>query len=316
MGTTITMLKTIAIFIALAMPGLILVKTKMVKAEQTIILSKILLYVGLPFLVFTTTAKLELNSSTIWAIVITAIISVVYTFLGFVLSKYLVKKVDGVDRKKMARFCMIAGNTGFLGIPLAQAVFTDNPLVVTCVIVVNVFSVAVIYTMGAYILCEDKKMISAKGIITNPIIIAFLLGLIANITKVYSIVPEVETYANYLTNIVTPLSMTVLGVKLGDTNFKKIFTNKLTYKVSFYRLIAYPVIITAILLIINIFVPVQQELIYGIFIGNAMPVAASASTYADNFNCDIEGCVLHTLGTTILSIFTISILYFLLVLVI
>ena len=41
MGTTITMLKTIAIFIALAMPGLILVKTKMVKAEQTIILSKI-----------------------------------------------------------------------------------------------------------------------------------------------------------------------------------------------------------------------------------------------------------------------------------
>lgn len=316
MEATISMLKTIAVFVALAIPGFIMVKTKLVKSEHTIILSKILLYVGLPFLVFSTTENMDLNVDTLWLIIITAVITTVYTIIGFILSKFLVTKIDNIDKRKMARFCIVSGNTGFLGIPLAQAVFASSPLVCTSVIVVNVFAVTVIYTVGAYILSEDKSAISIKGIVLNPVVIAFVLGIIANVTKVSSYVPEIMTFSNYLSSIVTPLSMLVLGIKLGEIDFKKTFTSPLMYKVSFYKLVAFPVLITAILLLLKLILPISDELIYGIFIGHAMPVAASATTYADNFKCDVEGSVTYTLGTTILSIATISLLYFILVLVI
>ena len=278
MEATFSMLKTIAVFVALAIPGFIMVKAKLVKSEHTIILSKILLYVGLPFLVFSTTEKMALNTDTLWLIVISAVITTVYTIAGFLLAKYAVLKVSDENKKKMARFCMVSGNTGFLGIPLAQAVFADSPLVLTSVVVVNVFAVTVIYIMGDALLGGEEKKVSIKGIITNPVIIAFVLGVIANVSKVTSYVSEISTFANYMSNIVTPLSMLVLGIKLGEINFKKTFTNSLMYKVSFYKLIVFPIAITAILLLLRLVLSISNDLIFGIFIGHAMPVAASATT--------------------------------------
>ncbi|MBQ8295270.1 MAG: hypothetical protein IJX87_02415 [Clostridia bacterium] len=51
MSAFITMLKNVSVFVLLAVPGWLLVKTKFLKAEQSDALSKILQYVGLPFLV-------------------------------------------------------------------------------------------------------------------------------------------------------------------------------------------------------------------------------------------------------------------------
>lgn len=49
------MLKNVLIFVLLAIPGVILVKTKLIKQEQTAVLSNLLMYVGMPFLIFNST---------------------------------------------------------------------------------------------------------------------------------------------------------------------------------------------------------------------------------------------------------------------
>ena len=53
-------------------------------------------------------------------------------------------------------------------------------------------------------------------------------------------------------------------------------------------------------------------LIPGEFIAFAMPTAGMASTFADTFNGDVEGAAIQTLGTTILSVISIPLLYTLL----
>ena len=52
MSEFIIMLRNVLIFVALAIPGYLLVKFKMLKQEQSGVLSKILMFLALPFLIF------------------------------------------------------------------------------------------------------------------------------------------------------------------------------------------------------------------------------------------------------------------------
>lgn len=311
METTFTLFKTILIFLALAVPGFVLIKTKNLKAESTEPLSIILIKIGIPFMVFASTLKMELDSENVKNMIITAIVTTVFTAVCFYLSRFIPVKGDDINKRRMIRLCSVAGNTGFLGIPIATAAFGQGAVLDT-VVVVNVFSVAVIYTIGQYVVSGDKRNISAKGLLLNPVNICFVLGILLNAFSVTEVVPEIQKFADYLSGLVTPLAMIVLGIKLGTVNFKTIFANYNTYKVSFYKLIVFPVLITAIMFLLRLFIEIPSGVIIGVFLGNAMPVASSCTTYADNYKCDVEGAVSYTMGTTSICIITISLLYMLL----
>ena len=49
------MFRNVIVFVALALPGYILVKTKVLKQEQSGAVSKLLMYVGMPFLILAST---------------------------------------------------------------------------------------------------------------------------------------------------------------------------------------------------------------------------------------------------------------------
>ena len=59
MDAFINIFKNVLIFIALAVPGFILVKTKILKSSETGALSKLLAYVGMPFLILTSTMDIS-----------------------------------------------------------------------------------------------------------------------------------------------------------------------------------------------------------------------------------------------------------------
>ena len=56
------------------------------------------------------------------------------------------------------------------------------------------------------------------------------------------------TYAGHFSNIVTPVSMTILGMKLGAVKLRTLFGSWRTYYVSALKLIAFPALIVALLL--------------------------------------------------------------------
>ena len=126
MGPLWIMLKNVLLFVALAVPGYVFVKKGMLKAEQSGVLSKILLYVGVPFMVMTTTMNVQLTSALAIEILTVFGIGMGIIFLLFMLSKPLWKQETDAKKQGMLRFCSIFGNNGFLGIPLAAAVFGQS----------------------------------------------------------------------------------------------------------------------------------------------------------------------------------------------
>ena len=306
----IIMLRNVLIFVALAIPGYILVKGKLLKPEQSGVLSKLLMYLALPLMIFSGVVKnLKFNAESLQMLLLVAVLGIVCVMAMFFVSAPLTQMEKNQKTKGMMRFCTVFANNGFLGIPLAVAVFGGDSPVFTVLIVLNIINNVLMYTLGAYLATGDKKNISIKKAFFNPVIVAFVLGCVCNLLGVTKSVPEVLTFSDHFSNIVTPVSMTVIGMKLGAVPMKSLFNSGKMYYVSLLKLVLFPAVITAVLLAVK---GISADVILGVFIAYATPTAGLAATFADEFGGDTENAVVFTLGTTVLSVITIPTLYWLL----
>ena len=314
MDALIIMLRNVILFVALAVPGYLLVKTDMLKQEQSGALSKLLMYVGMPFLILSgTVSSLNFGKEFLLLLGVVVLIGVAYIFATFFLTKPLTAMEKEEKTRGMMRFCATFANNGFLGIPLAMAVFGAASPVMTVLIILNIITNILMYTLGIYLISGDKSKMSLKKAFLNPVLIAFVIGIVLNLMKITEVIPEVATYSDHFKGLVTPISMTILGMKMGAIKISSLFTSKKIYYVSLLRLVVFPAVIVALLFALRpVFATVIDDaMILGVFIAFAMPTAGLASTFADTFDGDTENAARMTLGTTILSIVTIPALYWL-----
>ena len=95
-------------------------------------------------------------------------------------------------------------------------------------------------------------------------------------------------------------------------NFSALFKGWKTYYVCALKLIACPVLFSAIALVLHTTLSVPEEIVLASFMAFAMPTASLSSTFADNYEGDTEGAVSYTLASTIFSVATIPLSYWLL----
>ena len=301
-------------FVALALPGFIFVKRGLLKQEQSGILSKHMMYVGMPGLILSSTInKITFSTGMMASMLIIALVGIVYTLVMFFASTPLTSMEKNTKTRGMMRFCAVFANNGFLGIPLANAVFGEDSPVLPVVIILNIITNVLMQTLGVYLVSGDKKQMSFKKALLNPLVIAFFVGVILNLLKVKDYVPEIPSFVNYFSGIVTPISMTILGMKMASVKLTSLFTSWKTYYVSALRLVIFPAVILAVLIAMkNLFgfELITNDIILGSFVAFAMPTAGLASTFADSLDGDTQNAVAFTLGTTIISIITIPVLYF------
>ena len=310
------MLKNVLLFVAYALPGFILVKSKALKTGESISLSKLLTYVGMPFLILSSVLSIELTKDFIKTAIVAFVFCLLITFAFFFLTALLTAKEANYKKRGVMRFAMTFSNNGFLGIPLAIAVFKNDPFIISVVLVFNLVNNVMLYTMGAYLISGDKSKISFKKAIINPVFISFIEGIVLNLLSVKRYVPEVVSFCDGLKNIVTPLSMTILGVKLADVPIKSLFNSKSVYYVSLIKIIVMPIVCVFLGFVLIKTFSIPQDAIYAFFISFAVPTASLATTFADQFNGDTLASVSCTLGSTLLSVITIPILFYLLNLII
>ena len=304
------MLRSVLMFVLLAVPGYLLIKGKVLKEKDAGVISKLLLRIGMPFLVLACTLDITFTAELTKNILITAGVGIVVTFAAYFACIFIVGKKKEEKVQRMQRLAIVFSNNGFLGIPLAKAVFGDS-LAVTYLIIINVITNVLLVTLGAALISGDKKLISPKKLLLNPVVIAFALGLALNLLGVTAYVPEIGAYSTHLSNIVTPLSMTVLGMKMALINPLKLFSKLPTYFVSVFKLIVLPTVAVAIVVVLKMFGMADTDMLLGTFIAFATPTSGLASTFADQYDGDMDGAVSYTLGTTIFSVLTIPVLYWL-----
>ena len=318
METLIVMLKNVLIFLLLALPGYLLVKGKILRIRETEILSKLLTNLGMPFLVLSSTLKLQLNGEFTKSIIVMAVLGALFLLLMFFTSAWLVRGVQDKKKSGAIRFCMMFVNNGFIGIPLVSAVFGEGSPLIAYLIVLNIVMNMFIFTVGIYLISGDRSAVNLKKAFLTPVFVAFLAGITLNLLGVGKTIPEIQTYATHLSGIVTPLAMLVLGMKMTQVPMKRLFTSGWMYYTSAVRLLIYPAVgVAAMLLLRNVpFLALGGNEIIAFFIGYALPTATMGTVLCDQYEGDTETAVTLTLGMTILSVITIPVLYWLLCMIV
>ena len=140
------------------------------------------------------------------------------------------------DEASLLGFATTFSNCGFMGIPLAQAVFGGEGAMYASVFVA--FFNLVQWTLG-YMTISGKG-VRLKNMVLNPGAIGIIIGLPLFIFSIR--LPAVLSESvHYLASLNTPLAMIIIGATLASADLRKALTDERALEVCLFRLIVLPV---------------------------------------------------------------------------
>ncbi len=318
----INVIFTVLSLIALAIPGFIAVKVKLIGDSASETISNIVLYICQPALVFMGFQGKEFSADIGINMLIVAGLTLALHLIMTGVMFICVRNKSNEAKLNILRFGSIFGNCGFMGLPMIQSLFTgavQGEAIIYCAVVLAVFNM-LSWTLGVYIITKDRKNISLKKVLLNPTIIAVVLSFIV---FVIAKVPLVDLCAEgstgdviitkfinsieLLSNTVTPLAMMVIGFKLAKANIKQVFLDKTAYVCCFFKLI----IASIVTMLLVTFLPISSVVKYVLFFLLSVPCATSTTLFAVKFNSDADSASVMVLLTSILSMVTIPLMFLL-----
>ncbi len=303
----------------LAIPGFILVKVKMLNSNAEKAFSNFVLYVSQSFMMFMCFQGKYYTPSIGKNMLIVAGLTAIPYFVFALILKFV--NLKSQEKSRIFRYSSIFGNVGFMGIPFIKMLFANSPqlgdILIYVAVAITVFNI-LNWTLGVYIVSGDKKEISIKKVVLNPVIISIVLGCLVFVALQKPIVDlapsdsvldgfleKLISVFNYLSDTVTPLSMAVIGMKLANVKLKQVFLDKDAYMPSIVKLVILPIFVAILLA----YLPIAVEIKYAIFLTASMPSATSAALFAIKFNVETEYASVVVLLSTILSIVTIPLTF-------
>ncbi len=277
----------------IALGGFIFAKIFKVEDSQQKVLSKLLLYFINPFMVVKS-FNLEFNSDKLvqlgFVFAVALVIHLIMILIGFFSSK---EQVD--------RLVVCFTNCGFIGIPLIRGVFGDEGVFYLMGYLV-VFNIT-IWTYGYYIMCGS---INLKKIITNPNIIAVIIG-IAIFCSPWTLPEIIARPVIMIGDTNTAMSMLLIGILLA--NFKpsdgKLYALKIA-KVSLFRHVVCALVNIGVLFVVWKLFPNMPDcriLLFVVLICSMCPAATTIPGLAVLFNRDETYASLTVSFTSVLCMF-------------
>ena len=312
---------TVVFLLLLAVPGFVFAKLKMLPVSASETISTIVLYGCQPVLIVTSFQNCAFSSDIALNMLIVAGITAALHVLFFFVLKLAFYKWSENDKIGIVKYLSVFSNCGFMGLPFLQSLFSDSGMqaevLIYCAVIIVVFQV-LNWTFGVYIITGDKKQVSLKKTMLNPVIISVFIGLIMffvlkkPITELADsgslggkILAKLMASLNYISNMVTPLSMFVIGIRLANVGMKQLIMDKWAYVPTIVKLNIMPVVV----MFCVSYLPISSTIKYTIFFLLSMPSATSGVMMAVKFGKNGDFASICVLLSTILCVFTIPVLY-------
>jgi malate permease and related proteins len=201
---------------------------------------------------------------------------------------------------------VVLNNSGNFGLPVSQLVFQHNPLGASIQIVVMIFQNLLTYTYGLLncVAVDDSRIKAIKKFLKNPVIYAFLLGLVLHSLHIklpgYLWTPIKNTSDAFLAVALITLGAQSAYIKL--THFSLPLFLSL-----FGRLILSPIIAFIIIFLVKLEGTTAQAL----FIASSFPTSRNSALFALEYDNNPEIAAQIVLMSTLLSMITVTTVVFL-----
>lgn len=315
----IKVLLIMLVLFAFAVPGFILRKMGLVKSDSLYSISNILLCFAQPMLIIQAFAvdPIAPTGETLLNFLWVFLFSVAAILLTFGASKLVFLFMKGEEQRRRRDLLVFVGtfsNCAFVGIPFVD-MFTGGDS--EAMMYITVFTVAfnlLLWTLGAYLITQDKKQISLKKALLNPCtigsVVGFLLFLVPQI-NIFNMeeVAELQQIVTYGGGMTAPLSMLVVGVRIAELSPKKLFCDRGIYLASLVRLVLSAALTYLLILpfkLTGVFADAPYVLLAPV-IAMAMPPAASVVAFAEKLDGEKEYAAAAYSTGTLLSIVTLPV---------
>jgi len=290
-GSVITLLLMMAI-------GFVLAKLKLLTNVSLSQMSTLLLYVVCPAIMIDTVLAEERDLQTVTAMLIAAAVLVGTYIMNMLLIQLAYRRAKPEDRGVL-RFCSIYGNTGFMGIPLIQAVL-GAPGMLTTVMSLVVFNIS-IWTHGA-VLIGGKERFNVKKAFLNPGVLGFVIALVLFALDV-TLPGPVAKAVSFTGNLNTPLAMIIIGGQMAAVNLKELVRDGRLYVVSLLKLLVMPALTLLVLLPLGL----DPILVVAAVILAGCPTAGSSSLLCQLAGKDTSLAARSVTLSTIFSVITLPV---------
>ncbi len=317
----VDVLITVVFLLILMVPGFILVKCKMLNESVQGGFSTMVLYVCQPALMLMAFQKKPYSPDLALDMLIVAGLALLIHAIMIAFMVLVFRNKSKSAKINCLRFASVFGNCGYMGLPFLQSLFGDSAAEVLIFggVVIVIFNILT-WSVGVFMMTGDKKQINIKNMLLNPTVISLLIAVIMFFTIQKPLVDlfDPNTFGdkvftgltksiNFLADMVTPLAMTVLGMRIAKVNVKQLFTDKWAYVNVFNKLI----LMGLITILIVAWLPVSTVVKYTLFFLLSMPSANNTVLFAVNFGGDSESASVFVLLSTVLSIATIPLMFLL-----
>lgn len=294
--------------------GVVLVKTKLLKKEDSVALSKISVFLLSPCVIvgsFSMKVDGKAGQSLLLCFFYAILANFLFLFLGTLLRKPL--HLSPVEEMSLEYT-----NCGNFVLPIVASVLGEEYLLYVSAYI-TVYNLLV-WTHGIHLFqgkAEQTKEEKSKEnaflkILFNPNILAILFGVFLFFTKV-SLPAPISLAISDLGKMIGPISMLITGIVLGSMSFKKILSYRRIYMVMAFRLLFFPFIY---LLLISVLSRIDGFLDNPVlflvsFLSAMAPAAANVSQFAILYGKEEEYASCINIFTTLCTIISMPILVYL-----
>ena len=302
MSFTVTLI-TVAIMLLYAIPGYLLVKSRLIPKESIPSFATLLLYLLSPFQTLYAMQQIEYSPYMLKYLGIALALGILLMGGSLALIYFLTRKKQQQVPYRICTAAAVMGNCGFMGIPLLEALLPHYPQAVGFTSMFFVSYNVLMWTLVSFIITRDKRYISAKKIVLNPSVIAMFFALILFFSRV-RLTGQIGDMVSLLSKMSTPVCMLILGMRFALVPVKPMFTSPLQYATVAVKLILFPLIALAICSIL----PVERDFAIGMYIICCAPTGNMVLSFAELLGEGQDTAANVVLLSTLLSVLTIPLM--------
>ncbi|MBN2823363.1 MAG: AEC family transporter [Coriobacteriia bacterium] len=293
------LLRVILGMLALVALGTVLRTVGLLKSDDARPINTVLIYVGLPALIFTTVQPAPVS----WDLAEVPLMAWGFTLVAVLLA-WVISRILRLPAPTAGAFILAAafGNTGYIGYPLATALLGDTGLVRA--IFYDVFgTVAAVLTVGIVVAGEmgehQARVNPLKELFTFPPFIALLIALALRSVSVPVLVSD---WLVDLSKIVVPLIMISVGLSLKPHGIRDRLG--LVGGVAIIKLLVLP----AVALLLGGLVVSDAGLVRLLVLQAGMPSMMLGLVIGMRFKLDVDFLASAILVTTVASVLTVPLM--------
>lgn len=312
---------SVGMLLLMAVPGFILGKMRSVNTESAVkFLSVMLLYILQPFVTFDSFLNTAYDPEVLINIVIVFVFTCVTIGAVLAVGSFAMRFTKfGKDVGGVIAYGGAFGNVGYMCIPFLQLMAPGDYVIILYATVSVVAFNLMAWTVGNFALTGDKRHISLKRALLNPPTLSFILALplfLLNLNflkaegltgAALKIVSGIQEVIGLFSDMVGPLAMVLLGLKLADIRFGELFADGRVYIAAGIKLIFFPLFGVALTALMSLFMNVES-ISLNLIAMSAMPCAQNVIMFSTLYDKDSALAAKEVTVSTLLSIVTIPVM--------